>query len=256
MAHRLHDAYPGWPLAASSADLIFASGFEFGDLSSWSVSAVGSGGLTVTHGAAMGPPGSDLETSRGLQAVVPSTDIQSLYVQDNTPNGEAHYRAAFYFDPNGFDPGPPTPSAPVPELILLFAAEDPPPPSQQPRRLVAIALQKDGSQYRLVARVRPDDNVTRDLGPFNIPDGPHMVEFDWKRASTAGGSDGSFALWIDPVHPPGTDVPAPIGAVSNLANGGHSVDFARMGALGLNPGAQGTLYFDAFVSRRENFIDP
>ena len=39
----------------------------------------------------------------GLRATIDDTD--GLYVQDDTPQDEARYRARFYLDPSGFDPG-------------------------------------------------------------------------------------------------------------------------------------------------------
>src|SRR5262249_51080061 len=83
-------------LATTAVDLVFSDGFETGDTSHWSASA-GGGQLSVTGAAAMGG------STRGLQAVVNGTS--SLFVEDRTPADESHYRARFYLDPNGFDPG-------------------------------------------------------------------------------------------------------------------------------------------------------
>ena len=77
-------------------DLIFADGFETGDLSRWSAAATDGGDLSVTPQAA-------LAGTFGLQAMV--DDTASLYVQDNSPDDEPRYRARFAFHPKDFDPG-------------------------------------------------------------------------------------------------------------------------------------------------------
>jgi hypothetical protein len=72
-------------------DLIFADGFESGNLSAWSSSTTDSGDLSVRGVAA-------LVGSNGPQAV--TDDNNSIYVTDERPNAEPRYRARFYFDPN------------------------------------------------------------------------------------------------------------------------------------------------------------
>ena len=86
-------------LPTEPRDTIFASSFELGNLSRWSV-APAHPDLTVAHEAALiGDP----ETAFGLKVVV-QNDV-ALNVQDNTPQDEPQYRAKFDFDPNGIDPG-------------------------------------------------------------------------------------------------------------------------------------------------------
>src|SRR6185503_15926084 len=72
-------------------DLIFADGFESGNLAAWTSNSNDLGDLSVSNSAA-------LVGTRGLQAVI--DDINSIYVTDDTPNAEPRYRARFYFDPN------------------------------------------------------------------------------------------------------------------------------------------------------------
>lgn len=79
------------PTATPGGDLIFADGFESGDFSAWSSSSTDDGDLSVTSGAA-------LVGSYGMSAVI--DDNNAIYVTDDSPNGETHYRARFYFDPN------------------------------------------------------------------------------------------------------------------------------------------------------------
>jgi hypothetical protein len=79
------------PTSTPIADVIFANGFESGNLTGWTSSATDNGNLGVSATAA-------LVGSNGLQALI--NDNNSLYVADDTPITEARYRARFYYDPN------------------------------------------------------------------------------------------------------------------------------------------------------------
>jgi hypothetical protein len=211
-------------------DLIFEDGFESGGLTRWS-SAV-TDGLDLFVGGPAGMAG----TSAGLQAFV--NDTNSLYVQDNTPNSENRYRARFYFDPNGFDPG----EAQSHFRTRIFIAFD-----ASGLRVITLVLKRQSGAYSVEWRVRLDDGTRADTGFFPIVDGPHFFEFDWIRASASGASDGFFTMRIDG------------GIVSNLINlnnDANTVDFVRLGALGIKTGASGTLFYDQFESRRQRLIGP
>jgi uncharacterized delta-60 repeat protein len=211
-------------------DLIFADGFESGTVSAWSASATGSGDLGVSASAALA------STAWGVQGVV--DDTEALYVQDDTPDDESRYRARFHFDPNGFDPGEGLEHRRT-RLFIAFA-EDP------MRRLVAVVLRRLNGAYSVMARVRQDDNTQVNMPFVAIDDGPHVVEFDWRRATGPDAFDGAFELWIDGVS---------IASIGGLDNS-DGVDFARLGALSVKTGASGTLLWDEFESRRETYIGP
>jgi uncharacterized repeat protein (TIGR01451 family) len=211
-------------------DVIFADGFESGDTARWSAVS-GDGDLGVTGAAALGG------TTAGLQAVI--DDTASLHVEDHTPADETRYRARFYFDPNGFDPG--TAQGHFRTRILL-ALEDGP-----TRRLVAIVLRLLEGQYAIRARVRQDDGTVTDTPFVAISDAPHSVEFDWLRASGESANDGSLQLWIDDTW---------VAELTGLDTDAHTVDTARLGALSVKSGAAGTLFFDQFESRRLGYIGP
>jgi hypothetical protein len=212
-------------------DLIFADGFESGSLSAWSSNAAGGGDLFVSADAAA------RLTTNGLSGTI--HDTAALYVQDGSPRDELRYRGRFYFDPNGFDPGE-AQGRHRTRLFIVFE-ENP------TRRLAAIVLRRQGGDYSLIGRARLDDGAQADTPPMPISDGPHFVEFDWRRSSGPDASDGSFEMWID-----GTSV----GVLSNLDNSVSSVDFVRLGALSVKTAASGTLYWDEFESRRSSFIGP
>jgi hypothetical protein len=205
-------------------DRIFDSGFEAGGLAGWSASNADGGDLSVTTAAA-------LNGFRGLQGVV--DDTAGLWVQDDTPADEPRYRARFYFDTNGFDPG----EALNKRRVILFVAFE----ENPNRRLVTIVLRRLNGAYSVRGTVRLDDH-TLSVSPFMpISDGPHYVEFDWRRSSGPDEEDGLFALWLD-----GTVVHA----APNIDNSLSAVDFVRLGAITVKPGASGTLYWDHFRSRR------
>jgi hypothetical protein len=206
-------------------DLIFKDGVEAGGLSAWSAAATDAGQLSVTAAAALAG------TTRGLQGHV--DDVNPLYVQDDSPADEGRYRARFYLDPNGFDPGE---SQLHRRLRTLIAFSEAP-----TRRVTAIVLRRIAGAYSLRARTRLDDDTQADTAFFPIDDRAHAVEFELVRASSPDALDGTFELWIDGVS---------VAQMSGLDNSRAQVDFARMGALSVKAGASGTLYFDEFESRR------
>jgi hypothetical protein len=214
-----------------ATDPIFADGFESADLSAWSASSTDGGDLSVSASAALN------FTGVGLQGV--ADDTAGLYVEDRLPDDEGLYRARFYFDTNGFDPG----EALNHRRTRLFIAFEESPN----RRLAAIVLRRIGGAYALLGRARLDDDSQYDTGFFPIGDGVHFVELAWKRASGPDANDGAFELWID-----GTSVHS----ATTLDNSISAVDFVRLGALSVKTGASGTLFWDEFVSRRLSYIGP
>ena len=83
---------------------------------------------------------------------------------------------------------------------------------------------------------------------FVLSDASHYIELDWRAATGAGANDGGLTLWID-----GTQQ----ADLTGIDNDTWRVDRARLGALSsLDAGTSGTYYFDAFESRRSNYIGP
>jgi hypothetical protein len=213
-------------------EIVFADDFDSGTFADWSANATSGGDLTVAGGAAaLGG------STRGLSVLV--DDTSGRWVQDDTPDDEARYRARFYFDPNGFDPGEALDHR---RLRLFVAFEENP-----TRRLAAVVLRRLNGAYALAGRARLDDDSQHDTGFFPITDDEHFVEIDWRRASKPAANDGAFEMWID-----GTSVYA----TTSLDNDVSGVDFARLGALSAKDGVAGTLYLDEFESRRSSYIGP
>jgi hypothetical protein len=217
-------------LGAYEYDVIHLDGFCSNALTAWSSASTDGGDLIVSSLAGLGG------SSEGLRGLV--DDTAGLFVQDDTPDDEARYRARFYFDPNGFDPG---------EALnrfrtrIFIAFED------GPRRLAAVVLRRIGGVYSLMARARLDDNSQANTPFIPIGDGSHVVEIDWRRATGPDALDGRLELWIDGVS---------VATLTGLDNSVSSVDFARLGALSLKAGANGTLYWDEFESRRVTYVGP
>ena len=180
------------------------------------------GVLNVTAAAA-------LHGSYGLQAVV--NDATVAYVQDNSPSAEGRYRARFYFDPN---------SATMSNghSQFLFVAYDE--SLTQNNDILRLRLNYQNG-YRLRVEGRQDDGSLT-YGTYQmISDEVHFIEFDWQAAA-----NGKVDLWID-------------GQLKNtlyLTTGQRRVDSVRVGPQVNTAGVSGTLYFDAFESRRSSYIGP
>ena len=205
-------------------DRILDDSFESGDVSAWSLASGFGDSLSVSAAAAMAG------TGLGLLGAVDDTD--PLFVQDDSPEDENRYRARFYLDPTGFDPG----EANGKRRTRVFVAF-----ADGPRRLSAIVLRRLNGAYALMGRARRDDGSQADTAWVPIAAGPHRVELDWIRASGPDQNDGRFRLWVDG---------ALAGDLAGLDNSLDAVDFARLGALSVKPGASGPLRWDHFQSNR------
>jgi hypothetical protein len=149
---------------------------------------------------------------------------------------ESRYRARFYFDPNGFDPGEGSGHLRVRPFIAFDGSG---------LRLVTLVLRRKDGAYGIKARVRLDDGTRADTAFFPITDEPHFLELDWQRSS--GANDGQFTLQIDDTVST---------QLTGLDSDSSTVESVRLGALTVKAGAAGTLFFDQFESRRERFIGP
>jgi hypothetical protein len=207
-------------------DIIFEDGFESADLTRWSSATTDGGDVSVTGAAALA------NTAHGMQAVV--NDTAGIYVQDDSPNAEIHYRSRFYFDTNGFDPG----EAQSHFRTRIFIAFD-----NASQREITVVLKRQSGQYSVEGRARLNDGTRADTGFITVPAGENFVEVAWNRASRDGVSDGDFSLSVD------GDAESAI-TLTGLDTSFGNVEFARMGAMSVKTGAAGTLFFDQFESRR------
>jgi hypothetical protein len=207
--------------------VIFADGFETGDLSAWSASSTDAGDLSVSSSAA-------LTGGQGLKAVL--DDNNSMYLEDSTPNVEKHYRARFYFDPNSI-------TMASSDMHIILAGY-----SSSGTTVMRLQFRRSSGSYYLQPSLLNDGTTWSASSWIAIGDVPQVIELDWRAASSAGANNGGLTMWID-----GTQVADLTGVDNDLRN----IDVVRLGAVtGMDAGTRGTYFFDAFESRRDTYIGP
>jgi RHS repeat-associated protein len=203
---------------------IFADAFESGDLSAWSSAQTDSGNLSVTST-------SPIEGGYSLQAMA---DGESMYVQDDSPQGDTSYDARFYFDINS---------------IVVFPGE------------YFTVLQGKNANGNLSFQVRiRATNHGYEIGVVNFNDAHqevesswtpifsevHAIELEWQAASAPGANNGHASLWVDDVD---------LIDANDVDNDTAQVDNVELGFIpSINYGLYGTIYFDGFVSQRAGHI--
>jgi YD repeat-containing protein len=216
------------PGAAPAADLLFADGFESGDLSAWSASVTDGGDLSATAGAA-------LHGSYGLNVKI--DDNTSLYVQDDTPDNETRYRARFRFDPNSIAMG----GTDQHQLFWGYtgASTDVVPVVF---RCTGGACPSTGS-YEVRVELRDTASNWTTSSWFTLTDAPHDLEIDWQASAS-----GSLTFWLD-----GTQQ----ASLTGVDNSNRDIDFVRLGPLtGIDTGTRGSYFLDEFESRTSSYIGP
>ncbi len=212
-------------------DLIFADGAESGTLSAWSSSSTDGGNLSASTTAA-------LVGSQGIQALI--NDNNSIYVIDDSPTAETHYRARFYFDPNTIAMAPN-------DAHLIFLARTAN-GATTGTTLLQVELRFSGGKYQIRALLLDDATTFTSGGWITISDAPHPIELDWLASTGVGANNGGLTLWIDGVQK---------ASITGIDNDTRRIESIRLGALtGVDVGTRGTYYFDAFESRRQTYIGP
>ena len=210
------------------SDLIFADGFESGNLAAWSSSVPDGGDLSVSPSAA-------LVGAQGLQAVI--DDNNALVVVDESPALETRYRARFYFDPNSI------PMAIGDAHLLLMGSS-----SNGTVQVLQLELRFQATGYEVRALLFSDTKVWISTSWFPLSDAPHALELDWRASTAAGANNGGLTFWIDGVQQ---------GDLTGVDNDTRRIDQVRLGPVsGVDNGTRGTYFFDAFESRRSTFIGP
>jgi PKD repeat protein len=208
-------------------DLIFADGFESGNLSAWTSTVTGGGDLSVDPQAA-------LVGNQGLQVDI--NDNEAIYLVDDSPDNEPRYRARFYFDPNSIAMGNNDTFA----IFDGYSAATP---------ILRIEFRMASGVYQMRVMTRLDSGAWPDTGFFPISDMLHTVELDWQAATADGVDDGSLTVWLD-----GEMLPT---SLTGLDNDTLRFAIVALGAVfGVDTNTRGTIYFDAFESRRQSHIGP
>jgi hypothetical protein len=209
------------------ADLIFADGFESGDLSAWSANTTDAGDLNVNSVAA-------LIGNYGLQAVI--DDNNAIYVTDDLPNGEPRYRMRFYLDPNSI-------TMVNNDAHYIFYGY-----SGTSTVVLRIEFRFSKRSYQLRVSLRNDSSGWTSSSWFTISDVPHAIELDWRASTVSGANNGNLTLWIDGVQRAN---------LTGVDNDTRRLDRVQLGAVAeIDSGTRGTYYFDAFESHRQIYIGP
>jgi hypothetical protein len=211
---------------ASGSDVIFADGFESGNLSAWTSSSIDAGDLSISPSAA-------LVGSQGLQALM--DDTNAIYVTDDRPNAEPRYRVRFYFDPNSIS------MANGDAHILLRGYSG-------STIVLRVEFGFSAGAYQLRVALLNDGTGWTESSWFPLSDAPHAIELDWWAATASGLNNGGLTLWID-----GTQQ----ADLTGIDNDTRRMDRIWLGAAAsIDAGTSGTYYFDAFESRRQTYIGP
>jgi hypothetical protein len=218
---------PAFTNTPGESGIIFADGFESGNLSAWTSNTNDAGDLSVSPAAALGG-------NQGMQALI--DDNNALYVTDDSPNAEPRYRARFYFDPNSIVMA----SGDAHFIFKGFVGAS--------TEVLRVEFRQSSGAYQIRAALLDDGSIWINTNWFTITDAPHFIEVDWRAATAGGANNGGLTLWIDGAQQAN---------LTGVDNDTQRVDRARLGALsGIDNGTRGTYYFDAFESRRLNFIGP
>ncbi|MGD8399261.1 MAG: multicopper oxidase family protein, partial [Anaerolineae bacterium] len=219
---RAQDAASNWGPPASvrlrvtgnANVLILSEDFDSGTLDAWSAAV---GDVSAAPEASLPAPG-----GYGLAATV---GITPAYVSHVMPPGEAGYRAAFYYDPNGVALGA--------ESHNIFVGLD----AGIPLFGIEVeAAQSPDADYEVRAWVLAGGAPVY-TGWFDIDDGPHQLGLQWRAAPNA-----ALALLVDGQV---------VDQLGGLDASGHMLHEVRLGpSLNLSPAMSGTEYFDTFEARR------
>jgi len=211
----------------NSSDLIFTDNFESGNFSAWSSSTTDGADLSTSAMAA-------LLGINGLQTLIDNDN--PIYVADDNPTAERHYRVRFYFDPNSIQMA-------NNDSYAIFNGL-----TGTSTEVLRVGFIKSSGNYQLRGRLLNDNSTWLNTSWFTISDNWHFIELDWKAATAIGANDGGLTLWID-----GTQV----ADLTGVDNDTRRIDRVRLGAVaGIDSGTRGTPYFDAFESRRQTYIGP
>ena len=195
--------------------LIFANGFESGDLSSWTASVTNNGNLSVSSSAA-------LSGSYGLRSTF--TNTTGMYARDDSPNAETRYRARFSFHPNSI-------TMANGDYVYLLQGF-----STSKTNILMVQFYRNAAGYQL--RVRAYDSILANWvnTPYVvISDAAHTVDVDW-------GNDGHLTFWVDGVQQ---------SSLTGINNSSYTMDSVRLGAPYISAsGMSGSFYLDDFEARR------
>jgi len=208
------------PTVTPQPVIIFADGFESGDLSAWTSASTGGGDLSASLAAA-------LDGNYGLQVLI--DDNTSMYLEDDHPLDEIAYLARFLLDPNSIS------MAQGDNHHLLRGFSD-------GQWIVHMAFGYQVGSYYLQVGISSDEDGWWFSNIIPISDAPQLVELEWWASSAAGANDGYLALHVDGVERY---------RMPDMDNDTHAMDTIWLGPLfGVPSGTRGEYYIDRFESIR------
>jgi serine protease len=223
-----------------TGDVIFANSFEDDDCfnTQWSTCVHDAGDLQFNDPV---PP---VVLKDNASMVITVDDNNPVFVSYNHTQPEPRYRARFYFHPsltfmaNG-------------DLNRIFYGY-----SGTSKVVVRVEFRKSSSIYQLRAGLLTDGSSWVNSPWVNIAQNvSHYVELDWRAATGAGANNGALTLWID--GGVNGNAQNPQANLTGVDNDTLRITSIRLGAVnGIDTGTRGTYYFDAFESRRQNYIGP
>jgi len=200
--------------------VIFADGFESGDLSAWTSAATGGGDLSANTAAA-------LDGNYGLQVVI--NDKDRMYLESDHPNNEEFIWVRFLFDPNTIT------MAQRDEHHLLRGYSG-------NFWMLHMGFGYQNGAYQLQLGTRMDTGGWWFSSYLTISDAPQVIELEWRGASAPGADDGYLVLSVDGVERYRTP---------DMDNDTHRIDTLQIGPLfGIDNGTEGTYYIDQFEIMR------
>lgn len=165
--------------------------------------------------------------SYGLQALI--NDNLPIYVQDDRPAAETHYRVSFYFDPNTLAMA----EGNVHEIFRGINGSVSP---------FQVNLLFSGGNYQILISLTKDSGGVSLSGMIPISDMPHQIVLDWRAATSPGGNNGGLTLWADGVQRAN---------LTGVDNDTLRIESVRLGSVGgIDTGTRGVYYFDAIESWR------
>ncbi len=222
---------PNGPALSSPSgppDLAFSDGFESGDFSKWTDTALDGGDLAVTTDAAH-------QSSYGLKALI--DDTASIIAYYDSPVLEDSYNLRFYFNPNSL-------SLANGKAHYIYDGVD----ASNGAKNVRLELLRENNAYKLRVTARRDDGTSISSAKYAISNDWHEVEVDWQAASSDGANDGSTGLWIDDTQ---------METLSGLDNDTLPITELRLGAVsGVDSGTAGAMLFDDIVVHRDTHVGP
>jgi len=212
------------PSPTPAPDMIFADGFEGGDLSAWSA-VKSDGDLLVDSAAAM-------IGAYGMETAI--DDTLPVYLSDWSPFAEKEYRARFVFDPNSL-------SMLDGRTHFIFQSL-----TGGSKAVARVELRYKSGNYEIRSGLLTNDSRWLSTGWWYISDEPQTIEIHWWASPSPDAPEGGLTMWINQIQSETR------GAVQNF---GLQVDFVRLGIVaGVDAGTLGSMYFDAFNSHRETPI--